>query len=46
MNSNGVGFEFKVFFFGEKLIDKEDETSKHYCSKLQPIGDNLNMYTP
>jgi hypothetical protein len=29
MNSNGMGFEFKVFFFGEKLIDKEDETSKH-----------------
>jgi len=29
MNSSGMGFEFKVFFFGEKLTDKEDETSKH-----------------
>jgi len=29
MNSNGMGFEFKVFFFGEKLIGKKDETSKY-----------------
>jgi hypothetical protein len=29
MNSNGMGFEIKVFFFGEKSIDKENETSKH-----------------
>jgi hypothetical protein len=48
MNSNGMGFEFEFEFefFVEKLIDKEDETSKHYCSKLHPIGDNLNMYIP
>jgi hypothetical protein len=29
MNSNGMGFEFKVFFFGERLVDKENETSIH-----------------
>jgi hypothetical protein len=29
MNLNGMGFEFKAFFFGEKLIEKEDKTSKH-----------------
>jgi hypothetical protein len=39
INSN-VGFGKKVFYFLWELTFKENETLKHYCSKLPPTSGN------